>query len=99
MAWKPGYEVSPVPMSGWESIQRIARSSPYLLIKCENGPRLTEHSPPKVVIRADRVAAPSDIEGKLRRQRANAPGTGALPLPHQAQVRGSADRIYIVHID
>ena len=38
-------------------------------------------------LRANRVAAPSDIEGKLSSQRANAPGTGTLPLrPHQTQV-------------
>jgi hypothetical protein len=38
-------------------------------------------------LRANRVAPPSDIEGKLSSQRANALGTGALPLrPHQTQV-------------
>jgi hypothetical protein len=47
--------------------------------------------------RANRVAAPSDIEGKLRSQRANAPATSTLPLrPHQTQVCGSGDRIYLV---
>jgi hypothetical protein len=45
-------------------------------------------------LRANRVAAPSNIEGKLRKQRANALDTGALPLrPHQTQVWGSGDRI------
>jgi hypothetical protein len=39
-------------MSGWESIHRIARSSPCLLIRYENGAMLTEHSPPTVVMRA-----------------------------------------------
>src|SRR5829696_10526344 len=39
-------------MSGCESIQRIARSSPYLRASSENGATLTEHSPPRVVIRA-----------------------------------------------
>jgi hypothetical protein len=44
-----------------------------------------------------RVAAPSDIEGKLSSQRANALGTGALPVrPHQTQVWGSGDRSYLV---
>jgi hypothetical protein len=48
-------------------------------------------------LRANRVAAPSDIEGKLRSQRANALGTSTLPLrPHQTQVWGSGDRIYLV---
>ena len=48
-------------------------------------------------LRANRVAAPSDIEGKLRSQRANAPGTSTLPLrPHQTQVCASGDRIYLV---
>jgi hypothetical protein len=48
-------------------------------------------------LRANRVAAPSDIEGRLRSQRANVFGTGALPLrPHQTQVWGSGDRIYMV---
>ena len=46
-------------------------------------------------LRANRVAAPSDIVGKLRSQRANTLSTGALPLrPHQTQVWGSGDRIY-----
>jgi hypothetical protein len=27
MAWKPGYWLAGVPMSGWESIHRMARSS------------------------------------------------------------------------
>jgi hypothetical protein len=39
-------------MSGWESIQMIARSSPCLLIRYENGAMLTQHSPPSVVMRA-----------------------------------------------
>ena len=48
-------------------------------------------------LRANRVAASSDIEGKLRSQRANALGAGALPLrPHQTQVWASGDRIYLV---
>ena len=48
-------------------------------------------------LRANRVAAPSDIEGKLRSRRTNALGTGALPLrPHQTQVCGRGDRIYMV---
>ena len=37
-------------------------------------------------LRANRVAPPSDIEGKLRCQRANAPGTSVRP----------GDRIYLV---
>jgi NAD(P)-dependent dehydrogenase (short-subunit alcohol dehydrogenase family) len=46
---------------------------------------------------ANRVAAPSDIEGKLRSQRANALGTSTLPLrPHQTQVCGRGGRIYLV---
>jgi hypothetical protein len=28
MAWNPGYWLAGVPMSGWESIQMMARSSP-----------------------------------------------------------------------
>jgi hypothetical protein len=48
-------------------------------------------------LRANRVAASSDIEGELRSQRANALGTGALPLwPHQTQVWSSGDRICLV---
>jgi hypothetical protein len=48
-------------------------------------------------LRANRVAAPSDIEGKLRSQRANALGNSTLPLrPHQTQMCGSGDRIYLV---
>jgi hypothetical protein len=48
-------------------------------------------------LRANRVAAPGDIEGKLRSQRANALGTGALPLrPHQPQVWACGDRISLV---
>jgi hypothetical protein len=48
-------------------------------------------------LRANRVAAPSDIEGKLSSQQANALGTSTLPLrPHQTQVWASGDRIYLV---
>ena len=47
--------------------------------------------------RANRVAAPSEIEGKLSSQRTNALSTSTLPLrPHQTQVCGSGDRIYMV---
>jgi hypothetical protein len=37
---------------GVESIQTMARSSPYLSASTENGATLTEHSPPRVAIRA-----------------------------------------------
>jgi hypothetical protein len=48
-------------------------------------------------LRANRIAGPSDIEGKLKSQRTNALGTSTLPLrPHQTQVWASGDRIYLV---
>jgi hypothetical protein len=45
--------VASTDVGGGESIQMIARSSPYRPANAENGATLTEHSPPRVAIRAE----------------------------------------------